>query len=92
MTSRSTLPKQPRLSYSVETLVNPSQATLRELALELLGARGDVAPMTEEYSRRFASCARRVSTSACKSLFVTCLNQSGPFSLFETRHINRALS
>jgi phosphoenolpyruvate carboxykinase (ATP) len=34
MTSRSTLPKQPRLSYSVEMLVNPSQATLRELALE----------------------------------------------------------
>lgn len=34
MTSRSSLPKQPRLSYSVEMLVNASQAQLRELALE----------------------------------------------------------
>lgn len=34
MTSRSSLPKQPRLSYSVEMLVNPSQTQLRELALE----------------------------------------------------------
>ncbi|MFV8750544.1 phosphoenolpyruvate carboxykinase (ATP) [Nannocystaceae bacterium ST9] len=34
MTSRSSLPKQPRLPFSVEMLVNPSQATLRELAFE----------------------------------------------------------
>lgn len=33
MTSRSSLPKQPRLPFSVEMLVNPSQSRLRELAL-----------------------------------------------------------